>query len=224
MLFRSRAEVEGPNGQQVMIFDGTKEVLWAINTERKTYTEMTKADVDQMAGQMNAAMAQMQAQMAQMLPAQREQMERMMAGRMGAMMAAAPKTEYRKTGSGKVGSWTCDTYEGYRNNQKAVELCTVAPAALGFTAGDFEVAEKMADFFSKLVPQGAENLFRPGKAETQGFSGVPVRRVSFAPPSTSEVTQVTRQNFPESLFTVPDGFTKEAMGMGRGRGRGRGPQ
>jgi hypothetical protein len=80
---RMRAEVEGPNGLQVMIFDGTKEVLWAINTERKTYTEMTKADVDQMAGQMNAAMSQMQAQMAQMPPAQREQMERMMAGRMG---------------------------------------------------------------------------------------------------------------------------------------------
>ena len=137
-------------------------------------------------------------------------------------MAAAPKTEYRKTGASKVGSWACDTYEGYRSNQKVVELCTVAPAVLGFAASDFEVAEKMADFFSKLVPQGADNLFRPGKAETQGFSGVPVRRVSFAPPSTSEVTQVTRQNFPESLFTVPDGFTKEAMGMGRGRGRGRG--
>ena len=124
---RMRAEVEGPNGLQVMIFDGTKEVLWAINPERKTYTEMTKADVEQMAGQMNAAMAQMQAQMAQMPPAQREQMERMMAGRMGGMMAAAPKTEYRKTGTGKVGSWTCDTYEGSRNNQKVVELCTVAP-------------------------------------------------------------------------------------------------
>ena len=93
--------------------------------------------------------------------------------------AAAPKTEYRKTGTDKVGSWACDTYEGSRNNQKVAELCTVAPAALGFAAADFEVAERMADFFSKLVPQGADNLFRPGKAETQGFSGVPVRRVLF---------------------------------------------
>jgi hypothetical protein len=141
------------------------------------------------------------------------------------MMAAAPKTEYRKTGTDKVGSWTCDTYEGSRNNQKVAELCTVAPAALGFAAADFEVAERMADFFSKLVPQGADNLFRPGKAETQGFSGVPVRRVTLVPTqSTSEITQVTRQTFPDSLFVVPDGFTKEAMGMGRGRGRGRGPQ
>ena len=102
---------------------------------------------------------------------------------------------------------------------------SVAHAALGFAAADFEVAERMADFFSKLVPQGADNLFRPGKAETQGFSGVPVRRVTLVPTqSTSEITQVTRQTFPDSLFVVPDGFTKEAMGMGRGRGRGRGPQ
>ena len=212
-LDADRMKVVAPDA--TVIFRGDQNKVWILQPEQKSYMEMTPETMrnmgTRMAGaqaQMNAAMAQMQAQLAQMPPAQREQMERMMAGRMGGAMAAAPKTEYRKTGASKVGSWACDTYEGYRNNQKVVELCTVAPTALGFAASDFEVAEKMADFFSKLVPQGADNLFRPGKAETQGFSGVPVRRVTLVPTqSTSEITQVTRQTFPLALALIGENMT-----------------
>jgi hypothetical protein len=36
----------------------------------------------------------------------------------------------------------------------------------------------------------------------------------------SEVTEVSRQSFPDSSYAVPDGYTKQAFGpIGRGRGR-----
>src|SRR2546430_1965356 len=43
---RMRAASAGPTGEEMtMIFDGTKQVLWMVNDAKKTYNEMTKADV-----------------------------------------------------------------------------------------------------------------------------------------------------------------------------------
>jgi hypothetical protein len=217
-----RAETTGQNGEkQAFLFDGAKQVLSIVNLDKKTYSEITKEDVDRLGAQMNDAMSQMQAQMANLPPAQRAQMEAMMKGRMGGPAPAA-KTEYKKTGTDKVGKWACDKYEGFENNQKTVELCTVDPQALGFGGADFEVSEQLATFFGKLVPGGAQAMFHIGKVEVQGFSGVPVRRQTFgARPTTSELQDVTHQNFPDATFTVPSGFAKEASPFG-GRGRGRG--
>jgi hypothetical protein len=215
-----RAETSGAAGEdQAMVFDGAKQIMWTINYDRKTYSEMTKADADRLGGQMNDAMAKMQQQMQNLPPEQRARIEAMMAGR-GAGPAAAAKTEYRKTGTGTVGKWTCDKYEGSRNGQKTSELCTVDPQALGFTAADFDVARQLQAFFDKIMPAGADNMFRIGTGQDQGFSGVPVRRVSFGPtPTTSEITAVSRQSFPDATFAVPEGFQKEASPFaGRGRG------
>jgi hypothetical protein len=225
---RMRAETGGmpqrggqPAGPQAVIFDGTKQTLMLVNDARKTYSEMTKADVDRLSGQMAGAMAQMQEQMKNMPPEQRAQIEAMMRGRgMGA--STPPKTTYKKVGTDTVGKWTCDKYEGYRDGNKVSELCTVDPKALGFTPADFQITKEMADFFGKLIPQGADRMFSIGSAEQQGYSGVPVRTVQTMGDQqvTSELVDVKRQSFPASTFEVPAGYTKEDMLGGRGRGRG----
>ena len=219
---RMRVESISPAGEkQVFVFDGTKQVLWMISPDKKSYSEMTKADVDRMGTQMAGAMAMMQEQMKNMPPEQRAQMEAMMRGRgMPGLVAAASKTEYRKVDTDKVGKWTCDKYEGYQNNQKVSEVCTVNPQALGFSAADFGVTRQLADFFRQLMPQNADNLFAMGKPEDQGFSGIPVKRVAMAGPrqSVTELTDVSRQSFSDSLFALPPGVQKEAAPFG-GRGR-----
>ena len=219
---RMRAETDGGGGRKTtMIFDGTAQVMRTIDDAAKSYTEMTKADMEKMSAQMAGAMTQMQEQMKNMPPEARKRMEAMMAGRGAAAGPTAP-TEYKKVGTDKVGKWTCDKYEGTRNGEKVSELCTVAPGSLGFTAGDFEVTKQMAEFFSKLMPQGADQMFRVGSNAPNAFSGLPVRTIIFrngAPSFTSEITDVSRQNFPDSLFTVPAGYTKRDMMGARGRGR-----
>jgi uncharacterized protein DUF4412 len=209
---RMRSESTGPNGTVIMVFDGTAEVMRTIDMQKKTYTEMTKADVDRMGTQLSGAMAKMQEQMKNMSPAARAQMEAMMKGR-GMSPGAPAKTEYRKAGKGTSGKWSCDKYEGYRDNVKTSELCTVDAKTLGFTPADFQVTQQLAKFFQAMVPQGAEQMFNVGTGEPQGFSGVPVRRsYTLAGRETvSELTDVSRQNFPDSLFAVPAGFTKQAF-------------
>lgn len=213
--------LDGVNG--VVIFDGTKQVMDIVNRDKRTYMEVTKADIDRVGGQMSSAMSQMNQAMAKMSPEQRAQVEAAMRDRMPQMGAGAPpaKTEYRKTGTDTVGKWTCDKYEGYRNGQKVTELCTVPPSTLGFTASDFAVMQQMRDFFSKVVPMRADQMLAIGSPEA-GFSGVPVRSITYgaggSTESTTELTDISRQNIPDSAFVVPSGFQKEAFGpMGRGR-------
>ena len=220
---RMRAESTGPTGgKHVVMFDGTKQVLTTIDPDKKTYTEMTKAEVDAMAAQIAPAMAQMQEMLKNMPPEQRAKLEAAMKGRgmPGSGAAAAPKTVYKKVGTDKVGKWTCDKYEGYRGDQKTSELCTVDPKVLGFTASDLAVAGQMAAFFKSFMPQTADQGLKVGTVAEQGFSGVPVRQTfTIAGHQTvMEITDVTRQTFPDSVFQVPAGYQKTPFpGAGRGR-------
>jgi hypothetical protein len=177
---------------------------------------------------MGDMMAQMQKALEGMPPAQRAQMEALMKGRGMPGLGAAPRTEYRRAGTSKVSKWTCDVYEGFQNNAKTGEVCTVAPTALGFAATDFEVTRQLADFIRGLIPQAADQLFAAGGTtpQAQGFSGVPVRRVATVAgrETVTELTSVARETFPDAIFAIPDGFTQQASplsGLGRGRGRGR---
>ena len=205
------------SGEKVaFVFDGAKQVMWIVNYDRKAYNEMTKADVDRLGVQMSAAMAQMQEQISRLPPDQRAMVEAATKGR-GVTAGAPAKTVFRKAGTDTVGPWMCDKYEGYQNNQKIAELCTVDPKALGFTAADFEVSRQLAEFFQKMMPQNAENMFRLGAPDQQGFSGIPVRRVSLGQKqSVTELTDATRQTFPDSVFELPAGFQKQALFGGRG--------
>jgi hypothetical protein len=222
---RMRTEVTGPNGRKnIMVFDGSAQVMRMIDEGGKTYSEMTKADVDRMSAQMAGAMAQLQEQMKNMPPEARARMEAMMqgAGRGISGMAAAQRPEYHKAGgTDKVGRWTCEKYEGMKNGAKTSEICTVDPSATGFTAADFEITKQFAEFFSKMMPQGLERIFSVGTAGPTGFSGFPVRTVNYdnsgKVTSTMELTEVSRQNFADSLFAVPAGFQKREFPGGRGR-------
>ena len=221
---RMRTDIGGPNGPTTVMFDGAKQLLYLINPGRKTYSELTKAEADQMGSQLSGAMAQIQETLKNMPPEQRAQMEAMMKGRgLPAMSYGAVKTTYKKGGTQRVGKWTCDVYEILVNEQRTGEMCTVSPQTLGFTAADFAVSRQLADFIKSILPQGTEAMFQVGDGSA-GFSGVPVRRVMtvLGRETISEMTDVTRQDVPDSQFAVPAGFTKEAFGGGLGRGLGRG--
>jgi hypothetical protein len=214
-------------GSQAVVFDGTRQVMLMIDDTNKTYSEMTKADLDALSAQVSGAMSQMQDAMKNLPPEQRAQVEAMMKGRGaggramggGAAGGAASKVQYKKVGTDTVGKWTCDKYEGYADGQKTTEICTVDPKVLGFSAADFAVTKDLAAFFEKLPGMGSRQMFRIGTAEEQGFSGVPVRSTTTVGGQTvtSEITDVKRQPFPDSMFQVPAGYAKQDSPFGRGR-------
>ena len=220
-----RTEMAGRGGaQNTVVFDGAKQAMYLIDDSKKTYSEITKDDLDKFAAQMQQAQQQMQSAMANVPPEQRAQIEAMMRSRgrgMAAMGAPAAKPTYKKAGTDKVGKWSCDKYEGYEGDRKTSEVCTVAPTALGLAASDFDVTKQFAKFFSGIMPQMSDRVFSLGSLEDRGFVGVPIRRISYGADGsvqdTSELTDITHQNIPDSTFAPPSGDAKQDMGFGRGR-------
>ena len=114
---------------------------------------------------------------------------------------------------------TATTLKEHANNVKKIEICTVAPRALGVSTADFDITRQMAAFFSKMAPQGTGPTFEVGTMETVGFSGVPVRSLGYSSKGdviyASEITDIAHQNFAASSYAVPAGFQKTIFG-GRG--------
>jgi hypothetical protein len=210
---RMRTEVTVGDQTQILIFDGVKQVAYVVTPATKSYIEMTKAELEQMAVMVKGLMAQLE----KMPPAQREQMSSMMGAR--GMSLTPVSTTYKRNGSDKVGKWSCDKYDGYRNDQKVSEVCTTTPAALGLTAADFAVTQQLAEFMSTVLPQAGDQVSFLGQGEAGGYSGFPLKSTVTAAGRTvtAEVTAVSRQTFSDSLFEVPAGFTKQTMMGGRGR-------
>ena len=210
---RMRTEMASPNGvMNVTIFDGGKQVLYIVDPAGKTYTEMTKADVDRLSAQMQGSMAQMKAQLEKLPPAQRAQMEAMMKG-----------VQHTRTGSDTVGRWTCDKYDLTQGGQKIGEVCSVTLATLGFGATDFDVMRQMGAFYSGMAALMPTQLTGASGIDQQGSSDFPVKTVMTVPGGgtvTTEVVEADRQTFPDSLFAVPAGFTKQDVGVLGGRGTG----
>ena len=218
---RMRAESTGLGGEkQVVVFDGTKQVMTQINDQKKTYTEITKADLDAISGQMAGMMAQMEQQLKSLPPEQRAQAEAMMKGRGMGGAAAPAKVQYKKVGTATVGKWTCDQYEGYAGGQKTSEVCTVDPKTLGFSAADFEVARELAAFFDEAASARRRAGVHPRHRRGPGVERHPgpERRHRGRPPDhdrsdRSRPPDVRRRDLPGS------GRLSETGLHGRGRGR-----
>ena len=210
---RVRTEMAGPDGvMNVTIFDGGKQVLYLIEPARKTYVEMTKADVARLSAQVQGAAAQMQSQLEKLPPAQRAQMEVMMKG-----------VQRTRTGSDTVGRWTCDKYVLTMGAQKIGEVCSVNPTALGFGAKDFDVMLQMGAFYSAMAPPIAGQLPSPGGIDPLGSSDFPVKTVMMFPggTATTELIEAGRRTFSDAVFAVPAGFSRQAFdGALGGRGTG----
>ncbi|MGE0392754.1 MAG: hypothetical protein AB7P67_04225 [Vicinamibacterales bacterium] len=217
-----RAESRNGAEEMAFVYDGDAEAIRILNLTKKTYTEITRAQLDQMGQQRDAAMAAAMERMKDLPPERRRMMEEAMKRAQGG--AAMPQTatvttEYRRTGSGTVGQWACTTYDGFRGATKVAELCAAPPSVLGLSPSDFDATRQLAAFTRRMAPQAADGLMFDGTDQSQGFEGIPLRRTRFRngkPAGTSEIVEVRREALPASTFAAPAGFRRESMpGAGR---------
>jgi hypothetical protein len=127
-----------------------------------------------------------------------------------------------------VGKWACDKYEGFQNNEKVAEVCTVDPKALGFSAADFEITKQMTEFFKKMVPAGAARNGEPFTAGHWRSRGIQrnTRAHDQLRQGADSLHHRDHRSQPPELSRLElrraGGFQKQEMFGGRGRGRGRG--
>ena len=153
---RLRMEMSGEEENQTIIFRGDKNVFWVIDSDKKSYFEMTQDDIVKLKSQMEKMQEMMKEQMKNMPEEQRKMMEDMMPS--GMPGEKKEKVTYTKKESGvKVGKWTT-TLERLAAFPTHI-LCPAHQGPLvGFQAARaFEAARRAtSDLFQRIAANAAD--------------------------------------------------------------------
>lgn len=218
------------NEARILIFDGDKKVLITIDPQKRTYAEITEADVrkagERMRQQMEKMRAEAEKQIASLPPEQRKQMEQMLQrGVNGMPIADFPEAKYQPTGQRKtIAGIACQVYRVTREGLYTHEECLI-PWGSQLKKEDLKAFESFSDFMS-LAFSGKEHArFRQGFEEIMPAPGFPVQIVDVGEGRQvqEELKRLSRGGVPAEMFKTPAGFTKVSademgiLGLGQGR-------
>lgn len=193
-----------------------RDVMYHIDSEKRTYTEMTFAE---MKGMRDKAAAMLKKRMESMSPEQKQKMEEMMKkmqgmapeqrkaleGRMGVAKQSTDDNNYEvvKTGEKKsISGFACTKYIVKRHGGETETVWATTDI------GGSELLRKDMELFMKKVSMNSRtgNTGNEWYAEIPGF---PVQTESHG--STRTVTKVEKRAINVSEFEVPAGYTKTKM-------------
>ena len=189
-----------------------------IDEKRKQYREMTKEDLQRMAGQVGDAMAKMQEKMKSMTPEQRAMMEKMMGNRIPGGMGGdgTPDTwESKDLGtSATVEGRKCHNWNLIRNGAPFEALCVVPYKSLPGKEDVRKVFKDMADAFGDFA-KSVPGFDRSAKARA-AIDGYPVRTRLYGSDGTLRATETimtkwVEESIPASAFEIPAGYTKAEL-------------
>jgi hypothetical protein len=215
-----RVENSGKQGTDVpdaIIFRQDKQVMWLINKDKGTYSEITREDLKEMKAKIDEGMKMMQEQMKNMPADQRKMMEEMIAKQMPGQMMQQERTKFKKTGSdASFKTWRCDKYAGYKGDVQSAEVLTITPSQAGFNKDDFKIMNSFADFFAPLGLDVNEFLMiNSDESRSEGqFDGIPVKYINMENgkvKDTFELDKIESRNNPESLFDLPKNLEKKDL-------------
>lgn len=194
-----RVDSKDARTDTTMIFRGDKKLMWMIQNNKKTYHEMTEADIKKMKSKMDGAMKKMEAQMKNMPPAQRK----MMKGQ------TVREITYKKVASNqKVGKWNCDKYAVLENGARVATVWTTKWRSFGIGSGDFKVFDSLSNMMKNNMPSGYSLDYKPFSRKS-GLNGVPVKRVGKN--GGWVMKEIKKQGINNSKFNLPGGLTKKDL-------------
>lgn len=215
----------GRSGAGDMVYRGASREMLAIDHSKKSYFLMDEAGIEQLAGQVSGAMAQMEEALKNLPEDRRAMVEEMMKKRMPAQQPARPKSELRKTSeTGVQNGYPCVKYEVFESGRKVRELWVTDWSNV--EGGDEVVTafEDMAGFFQQLLdamPQmgqaapAADSAF----ARLEELGGFPVVTREFADDGTLEtestLRSASRRTIDAAEFEPPSGYKRQAMITGQ---------
>jgi len=204
---------------QSVIVDPGAGTLTMIDHSRKTFTRLTKAEIDGLAAQIEGAMKQMEQAMANMPP----EMKEMMKGRMSGMGAAAA-IEIVDTGkTGTAAGRSCKIVQIKAMGRVTTENCLGESSAIEVPASDRATLTAAMGMFKDLADKLSKGpLGRIGGASPFQGGLVSLRSTTIAQDgsrNTSEFSGVVTAAIPAEAFAVPAGYKEQKIELpGRGRG------
>lgn len=196
-----------------MVFDVASGVMLTIDHARKSYTTLTAADFERMAGMAGQASQMMQGALANMPAAQRKQMEAQMA-QLGIAMPAAkpvviPKIEVKRGGpAGEIAGYACEGATILRDGQKIGSACLAEPATLKVSAADFNTFQELGRHMAKLAKSLPAGMGAKAP-QLPEIDGIPLEYQDFEHQHHSRLKSVATAAIDASLFAAPAGYTQQ---------------
>jgi len=211
-----------------MLYRGDQGKVFIIQPKAHSYVEMSPESMAKVKSRMDEAMAQMKQRMAAMPEAQRQQMEKAMAGRMPGMGSAAPEAapvlSFQKNGAPrKVGKWDCQPYTLISDGKPEADLCVARLSDLGLTRDDLKPLIGLSDFMGKQMAamgnqQAASMASMKFDALTKavGYDAFQIENdykgMGDGEGLKTTVQSIEHKDLPAGSFDVPAGYTKRDMG------------
>ena len=183
-----------------------KKMIYQIDSNEKTYSEMTfdqwEAEMKKMGQKMDAQMDELQKKMQDMPEEQRKMMEQMMGSQMAGKKNKDAKIDVTKTGESKqIAGMGCTRYSVTKDGKEAIALWATKDLK-GYDA----MRKDMEEFSARMMTSDFQGM--KGLAEA-------IKKVDGFPMETDmqggvkiEVTKVQRQEIAANEFEVPAGYTK----------------
>lgn len=201
------------DGKNSVIIRLDKEKMLMVDHGKRTYQEMTFAEMETMMkgvnSKMQEAMKQMEKELAGMPAEQRKIVEQIMGKNPMPMVKEEKKTDVKKTGeTKKIGNYTCTKYVLKEADEDVATIWATKDI------GDFKTIQRdMEEFGRRMAAMMPENLTSRVDSATALIDGFPVR-TEMKDGTSMTVTSVEKHSTPASEFEAPSGYKKEKSPMG----------
>jgi hypothetical protein len=190
------------DGQQSIITNLDKKMVFIVNHQQKTYSEMTfdsmQARMKQAGGANEARMEELQAKMKDMPEEQRKMMEKMM----GPMAGGQGSVEVRKTDSTKtIAGLSCTKFDIIQG-EKTIMTVWATTGIKGFN----KLRADWEEFSARMTDQMPGQMGKSIAAGMKKIEGFPMETQIGGIVNT--VTKIEQRSTPASVFTVPSDYTK----------------
>ncbi|MFO8057761.1 MAG: hypothetical protein R6V10_10725 [bacterium] len=205
---------DAPSMSMVYRYNSGDDFLLILHHRGKFYQKMDREDLEEMEKKAEETRGKMEGAMKDAPPEVRKRYEKQM-GKKGKQEESEQKVELKKVETDvKVGDWSCDKYEGYRDGDKISEVWVTEVA--GLSEDDYEMLSNMMDFMEKM--NEVSRSFQKGKGDkpiNQGRflkKGVyPVKWINYSngkKTNESRLKKLEEKDISSSRFEVPKGYEK----------------
>ncbi|HUI63701.1 MAG TPA: DUF4412 domain-containing protein [Bacteroidota bacterium] len=183
-----------------------REKIYTANHTKKTYTEMTFAEMEEFAGKMKSQMGGMNAQLEEKLKNLPPDQRKMMEERMSAFMPKTgtdQKVDLKATGDQKtIGGHPCKRYSAVRGDKELASFW-IASDVHGFD----NMKKDWLEFSKRMASLSPMSSLADAYQKIDGFP----METDMSGGVTSVVTKLEARSTPAGEFEVPSGYTKTTL-------------
>ena len=206
-----------------MIYNEARQEIIAIDHDRREYYVITQEQINQMAGQVEQAMQQMEAALAEMPPEQREFAKKMMEARMPVRKTDTSNTVLRATGeSDTIAGYECDNYDVMKGETRVRDVCITSwddfPEGQEVAGAMQELGkffESMREAFSNAGGLDLMDRQKDLIGYMKELNGYPVRSRDYNAAGEVEretiLTAARNEEVDAALFEPPAAYTQQAL-------------